>query len=197
MNRSFLASLTAFAIAGTALALDLTPHYVTTVVDGIPIRRPCFVDGDKKYAVTVDGETQLTGYEGSAIFNFSKFPRAVMRLAPSPLKPEIAFEGEPLERYRAAAFGSLLNGAEAPVLESEMSNVLPINQWTSQRFTFAYRFTGAPMRESVTFLNLDGKQQIVLQIRAREADFATVAARAEDIIRRWHEVVPGTESAGN
>ena len=197
MKLAFLTPLAAVICAGTAAALDLTPHYVTTQVEGPPVRRPCFVDGDKKFAVTVDSETELTGYDGSAIFNFTKFPRAVMRLGQSPLKPSAVFEGQTLDRYRAAAAQLLLQGAEQPVLESEVTNVLPINHWTSHRFVFVYKFTGAPMRESVTFLNFDEKQQIVMQIRSRDADFAKITARAEDIIRRWHEVDPAAEVAGN
>ena len=189
--------LAGVAFAGVTSAIDLTPSFVTTVVDGIPIRRPCFADGDKRYAVTVDGETELTGYEGAALFNFSKFPRAVMRLGPSPLKPDIVFSGEVLERYRKVAAQLLLKGAEQIRLESETADVLLINDWVTYRMVFTYTFTGAPMRESVTFLNFDQKQQIVLQIRSREADFVAVTARGEDIIRRWHEVIPGTEASGN
>jgi hypothetical protein len=197
MNRALLTTLIALTVTGTAPAIDLTPSFVTTVVDGIPIRRPCFVDGDKRYAVTVDRETELTGYDGAALFNFKKFPRAVMRLGQSPLKPDNVFSGEALERYRAVAVQLILKGAEEVTLESGAADVLPINHWTSQRFVFAYKFTGAAMRESVTFLNLDPKQQVVVQIRARESDFAIITARGEDIIRRWHMIEPGTEAAGN
>ena len=187
-------SLISLGLAASATAIDLTPQIVTLVVGDYAVRRACFADGDKKYAVTVDSETELTGSGGTALFNFSKFPRAVMRLAPSPLKPQIVFAGETLERYRATL---LLQGAEPPVLEKEDADVLPVNQWTSRRFTFAYNFLGAPMRESVTFLNLDRKQQIVMQTRARQADFALISARGDDILRRWHDFRPEEATEGN
>lgn len=197
MKHPAVLSLVSLGFAASTAAIDLTPQIITLAVGDYTVRRACFVDGDKKYAVTVDSETELTGYGGAAVFNFTKFPRAVMRLAPSPLKPGIVFEGENLERYRAAALGLLLPGAEQPVLEKEDVDVLPVNQWTSRRFTFAYNFMGAPMRESVTFLNLDGKQQIVMQTRARQADFATVTARGDDILRRWHDFRPEEAAEGN
>lgn len=197
MKRPAILSLVSLGLAASTAAIDLTPQIVNVVVGDYAVRRACFVDGDKKYAVTVDSETELTGYGGAAVFNFSKFPRAVMRLAQSPLKPEIVFEGETLDRYRAAAARLLLQGAEQPVLEKEDADVLPVNHWTSRRFTFAYNFMGAQMRESVTFLNLDGKQQIVMQTRAREADFAAVAARGDDILRRWHDFRPEEATEGN
>jgi hypothetical protein len=53
------------------------------------------------------------------------------------------------------------------------------------------------MRETITFLNLEPKKQIVFQIRSTEANFAVVAGRGEDIMRRWHEVLPGSTVAGN
>ncbi len=197
MNRVFIATLASLALAGTVLAIDLTPRFITTHVDGVPIRRPYFSDRDKKFAVTIDQETELREYEGSASFNFSKFPRAVMRLRPSPLKTEIIFDELNLPRYRRAALGLLMQGAEKSVIELEQANVMPINDWQSHRFVITYEVAGSKMRESVMFLNLDPQQQIVVQIRARETDFAMVAARSEDILRRWHEVAPGAEFAGN
>jgi hypothetical protein len=197
MNRPFITLLATLSAVGAATAIDLTPRYATTDADGISISRPYFADGDKRYAVTVDSETQLVAFDNSTVFNFTKFPHAVMRLRQSPLKAETPFDGEGLASYREAATRMLLNGAENPVIESETSNVMPINHWTSRRFTFTYGFLGAQMRETVTFLNLDAKQQVVFQIRADKASFPTVSARAEDIIRRWHLLVPGADAAGN
>jgi len=197
MKHLVLSSFLLLGLAARAAALDLTPQIVTTLVGDYEVRRACFLDGSKKYAVTLDGETELTGHSGTAIFNFSKFPRAVMRVTHSPLKPEVVFEGETLDEYRTAATGLLPRGAEQPVLEKEDADVLPVNQWTSRRFTFVYRFIGTAMRESVTFLNFDGKQQLVLQTRALAADFAAVSARADDIIRRWHEFRPQEAVEGN
>ncbi|MCE9610732.1 MAG: hypothetical protein K8R23_11110 [Chthoniobacter sp.] len=197
MKQLALCSCLLLGLTAGAAALDLTPHVVTTLVGDYEVRRVCFLDGEKKYAVTLDGETELTGHSGAAIFNFTKFPRAVMRVTPSPLKPEVGFEGETLDQYRTAATELLLRGAEQPVLEKEDADVLPVNHWTSRRFTFVYRFVGTAMRESVTFLNFDGKQQFVLQTRALEKDFAAVAARADDIFRRWHEFRPQEAVEGN
>lgn len=120
-----------------------------------------------------------------------------MRLRLSPLQPEIPFDELNLERYRKAALVLLVTGAEKVVVESEQADVLPINDWQSHRFVLTYEIAGNAMRESVMFLNLDPQKQIIVQIRAREPEFSIVATRAEDILRRWHEVVPGAEVAGN
>ncbi len=197
MTRIFTAALTSFALAGTTLAIDLTPRYIITHTDGVPVRRPYFAAGDKKFAVTIDAETELREYEGSAIFNFLKFPRAVMRLRASPLQAEVPFDEFNLGRYRKAALGLILPGAEKAVIELEQPNAMPINDWQSHRFVITYEVAGSPMRESVMFLNLERQKQIVVQVRARDADFIMVAARSEDILRRWHEVTPGSEVAGN
>lgn len=192
-NALLLTSLASLVLTGIAAAIDFTPQFVTTALDGPPVRRPCFVDGKKKFAVTVDAETELTGADGAALFNFTKFSRAVMRLGPSTLKPEINFSVDNIERYRSAAAALLLQGAQQVTLESETANVLPVNNWTSQRFTFTYTFTSIPMRESVTFLNLDDKTQAVMQTRTTAETFAVITARSDDIIRRWHEVTEDSE----
>ncbi|MDB6175224.1 MAG: hypothetical protein JWL59_4535 [Chthoniobacteraceae bacterium] len=197
MDRLVLTAVFSLLLHGAASAIDLTLRYVTTYTDGIPVRRPCFIDGDKKYAVTLDSQTELVAAEGSTLFNFTKFPRALMQLRQSPMKADVTFEPLNLPRYRAAALQLLPQGAQNPVLIAEASNVLPVNKWISQRLTFSYESGGSPMCESVLFLNLDPATQIVVQIRAGAPDFPTVTARGDDIIRRWHEVLPEAERSAN
>jgi hypothetical protein len=197
MIRAIAFTAISFAFTGAVCAIDLAPKFTVTNVDGVPIRRPYFVDGEKKFAVTTDHETELREYEGSASFGFTKFPRAVMRLRPSPLTADIPFDDLNLPRYRQSISSFLMPESEKVAIESEQRDVLPINDWQSHRFVVRYELAGTPMRESITFLNLSPQQQIVVQIRAGDTDFTTVTARSEDILRRWHEIVPGTEVAGN
>ena len=72
-----------------AFALDLSPQFITTLEDGMTYRRPYFSDGDKKYTVSLDTETELTACEDGALFRFVKFSRADMRLRPSPLSVDL------------------------------------------------------------------------------------------------------------
>ncbi|MDB6175220.1 MAG: hypothetical protein JWL59_4531 [Chthoniobacteraceae bacterium] len=192
--RFFVAACTFEAAAS---AIDLTPRYVTTASDGVRSRHPCFLDGNKKYAVTLDSETELLPGEGAAIFNFTKFRRAVMKLTQSPLKPSLGSDLVDLALYRKTAERLLPDGAIHPVIVSEDSEVLPINRWRSKQLVFDYEFAGAQMRESVIFLELNPTSQIIVQIRAGEADFTTVSSRGLSIIRRWHEVTPDLEHGGN
>ncbi|MES2572158.1 MAG: hypothetical protein V4710_19135 [Verrucomicrobiota bacterium] len=197
MTRFLLSGIAALLLPGVASAIDLTLRYVTTYTDGIPVRRPCFIDGDKKYAVTLDSQTELVAAEGSTLFHFTKFPRALMHLRPSPMKASIAFDPVSLPQYRAAALQLLPRELQNPLVVAEETNVLPINDWKTRRITFTYEVGGNAVRESVLFLNLEPAQQIVVQVRAGESDFALISARAEDILRRWHEVLPEAEQAQN
>lgn len=197
MKSSFILALLCTTLAHAAVAIDLSPRFMVTDGDGIKIRRPYFADGDRKFAITIDRETELLDYEGSALFNFRGYARAAMRLRPSPLEATLPFDALNVARYREAALAMLIQGAEKAVIENELTNVLPINEWQSLRFIVTYELTGSKMRETITFLNLESQKQIVFQIRAKESDFAVVAARGEDIMRRWHEVLPGSEVAGN
>ena len=171
-----------------ALALDLSPRFVSTIADGVVIRRPYFVDGDKKYAVTLNMETELTPFEDGALFRFVKLSHAEMRLRPSPMSVELKFDPENQEKYEEAARKLLPPDAEGVVLDQVTQNPLPINGWSGVRFTFHYRIPTGEVRESITFLNIMPTEQVVIQTGSMAKDFPDVSDRAFDIIRRWHEV---------
>ena len=181
------------AITATA-ELDLKPHYAN--VGGL-VRRAYFADGNKQYAVTIDSETQLSEADNGALFRFTNVPQASMLLRPTPLAKLLPFDAESLPAYLKAAQALLPAGAEDVVLEAQKENVLPVNRWHSYRFVFSYHIAASQLRESITFLNLDERQQVVIKTGSRQAAFDAIAARADDIIRRWHEVLPGDEKGEN
>ena len=193
-------SLLAVCCAGLALparATDLVPHYISTVTDGVAIRRPYFADGGKKYGVKIDSETKLTAFEGGALFRFDKFPEATMRLRSSPISAPGAFGPETLEHYQQVAQTLLPAGAEEVALAESVLNPLPINGWQSYRVTCSYRVANETRRQSVIFLNLKPTEQILVQTDSAERSFNEVSARVFNIIRRWHEIVPEDEQPYN
>ena len=197
MKAPYLFLLCIASLVRPAGAIDLVPRYVSTMNDGVVSQRPYFADGDKKYAVKLDSETKLTESEGGASFRFDKFPGAMLRLRQSPIPAQVAFAPESLERYQQAARALLSGGAEDIVFLESTPNPLPINNWQSYRFTFSYHVAGETRRQSVTFLDLNPTEQIVIQTASSERNFAEISARAYNIIRRWHEVVPAEETPFN
>lgn len=192
MRAFLLASLALGASIPACLAeLDLIPKRMS--IGGGLADRAYFTDGSQKFAVTLDAETQVSEEDGGAVFRFANLARSSFHLAKSPLSPAYAFTPENRPAYFKAASGMIARSAEGVTLTAEVENPFPINGWTSRRFQFSYVLTGARFIESVTFLNLDSKQQIVIRAVAPEKDFPVVAARADDIFRRWHEVLPGDE----
>lgn len=177
--------------------LDLMPRFTSVVADGIVVRRPYFADGAKRFTVKVDSETEIAELEGSAIFRFKNVTHASTRLRPSPLKPADAFDAENLKRYQAAARGMLPAFAEEVRMEGETADVYPIRDWTSYQFAFTYRLGQDLMRESITFLNIAPAQQIVVQVGAKEANFADIASRSFNIVRRWHQLDPSEQQGIN
>src|SRR5258708_1486581 len=117
-----------------AFALDLSPQFITTMSDGVAIRRPYFSDGEKKYSVTLNIETELIPYEDGALFRFMKRKQAEMRLRPSAFSVETKFGPDTLERYEQGARKLLPPGARDIVLEQQTPNPLSINGWQSHRF---------------------------------------------------------------
>ena len=174
--------------------LDLRPHYFKA---GGIIGRAYFADGEKKYAVTLDPETQLSEAENGALFRFVNVPQASMLLRKTPLAKVLPFDAASLPEYLKAAQALLPRLAVEATLDAQAANVLPINKWRTYRFVFSYQIAGSQVKESITFLNLDDGQQIVVQTGSRKNAFDGIASRADDIIRRWHEMLPGSENELN
>ena len=174
--------------------LDITPHYYKA---GGIIGRAYFKDGDKKYAVTLDSETQLSEANGGTLFRFTNVPQASMLLRHTPLPKVLPFDAASLPEYLKAAQALLPRLAEEVTLDEQAANVLPINKWRTYRFVFSYLIAGSQLKESITFLNLDDGQQILVQTSSRLSFFKAISERADDVIRRWHEMLPGSENELN
>ncbi len=193
MKALHLSALLCTGLTLSAGAIDLTPHYISHMTEGVVVRRPYFADGGKKYGIKLDAETSLTAYEGGAMFRFEKFPEATMRLRSSTVPAQTGFAPETFELYRQAALALLPPGVTAVEIIGNEADAYPINGWSSLRLTFSYRANNFVRRQSVTFLNLKPNEQIVIQTAASENNFEEVTARAFNIIRRWHEIVPEEE----
>ena len=120
-----------------------------------------------------------------------------MLLRNTPLPKVLPFDSASLPAYLKAAKALLPAGAEDTILEAQGADPLPINGWRSYRFAISYTIANTQMRDCLTFLNVSGGQQIVVQTSARLNFFKAIVARADDIIRRWHEVLPGSENEVN
>jgi hypothetical protein len=177
-----------FLGAVQASALDLTPRFVTTLSDGVSIRRPFFADGARKYALTLNMETALEPYEDGALFRFVTLREAAMRLRPSPFRVDTRFGPESLNLYRETARKLLPPTSTQVELEAVVDNPMPINGWESLRFVFKHRTHTGEWGESITFLNITPEKQVIVQVHAPAPDFVQASERAWDILRRWHEL---------
>lgn len=179
-----------------ASTVDLTPRYLDTKIDGFAARRLYFMEATKKIGISLDMETTVAATSAGVVFKFTMLPDTSFRIGTSPLTPEESMtDPEGLARYRAAANNFVPAGAtDAKILE-EVTNPLPINSWRSQRFVLSYRAGANVTNMSVTFLNVNPESQLVLVTTASPRSFADAADRSFQIIRSWHEVLPGDELA--
>ncbi len=193
-RKSFIAPVFSFLAATSAFAgpVDLTPHTETRVFNGVVSRRTYFTDGAVKFGVHTDRDADVSPSEGGATFRFKQIPQASVQLRTSPLPAKTGFTPEALARYRDAALGLIPPGAEE-VSQEQVLEPLPINDWHSCRFIISYRTPMGLMRESFTFVNITGDQQILLRAGARQQDWDGVAARADKLISRWHVILPSEE----
>ena len=180
-------------LAVTAQAIDFTPRFMMESADGIVLKRPYFADGEKKYGIKLYGDTDLIQQGDAALFKFNKLMYGTMLWRPSLFTPAIPFDAVNLPNYTAAALQYLPKGSAGAKVEGEEENVYPINHWICHRYTISYTFYGYPMKDTVTFLNLNDKEQFVIQVSSRNQDFNEIAARSWDIIRSWHEMEPRLE----
>ena len=193
LTRPCIALLLGLTLSAKA-QLDLRPH--TLSEDGL-VPRAYFADGKKIYAVTIDSETQLSEAENGTLFRFINVPQATMLVRPSPFANILPFDSKSLPVYLKAAKALLPGNSEDTILEAQTPDPLPINGWRSYRFVVTYTIANSQMQDSFTFLNLPGGQQILVQTSARLNFFKAISARADDIIRRWHEVSPDSENELN
>jgi len=176
-----------------APAVDLTPRYIDTFIDGVANRRLYFADGEKKIGVRVNQETKVEPGAGGVVFRFTKVPGATFLIKPSPMTGDQPFDGIALERYREAARRLLPPGVKDVKALEEVVDPLPINRWTGRRFVYSCEAVDAILAISVTFLNLNAEDQLVLVTTASERNFAEAAERSFQIIRTWQELLPGDE----
>jgi hypothetical protein len=177
------------------LAIDLTPRYIDTFTDGVQFRRLFFADGDTKIGLSVDRETKVESGRGGVIFRFIKFEDASLLVKHSPLTPDQPFNDLSLDRYREAAHRMLPPGTRGVKTLEETPEPIAINHWHSYRILLACEAEGRPMMQSVTFLNLNNEEQLVLVTSAHSQDFPEAAARSWRTFRTWQPLLPGDELA--
>lgn len=199
MKKSIPGALIAlFLLAAQASSdLVLTPRLVTLDYGGVPVKRAYFMDGEKKFAVTMDTTTELSAHGDGAIFRFTRIPLATVELHHSPLKPGGGFNETNITQYAKAARQFLAPNAEVWPEEPVVLDPLPINRWKTCRFNFFYHVGGSPIRADVTFIDLNDKEQIVVVTGGSANTYAAVRSRSDDLIRRWHEVTPVIEAGIN
>jgi hypothetical protein len=177
----------------SAAAIDLTPRYIDTFIDGIVSRRLYFSDGEKKIGISLDHETTVEPGGGGVIFRFTKVPDASFLIKSSPMTPDQPFEGIALDRYREAARRLLPPGAKEVKALDEVDNTLPINRWTSRRFSYTFESGDTVMAMSITFLNLNKEDQLILVTSSTEKNFNEASERSFQIIRTWQPLMPKDE----
>lgn len=199
MKTTPLTASIAFLLLASQISasLVLTPQMVTIDFGGVPVRRAYFVDGDRKFAVTMDNETELTSHGGGALFRFSKIPLATVELRRSPIQAGTPFSQANITDYAKTARQFLASTAEVWPEEPVVFDPLPINGWKTCRFNFLYHVGGSPVRADVTFIDLNAQDQIVVITGATAGSYPLVRSRSDDIIRRWHEVTPEEERGVN
>lgn len=189
--------LSLVAVTAVRADIDLTPRLRATAFGDANNGWVQFIDGDIKWAVALDSDAQISAGEGGAVLRFGNIPKATVAIKRSSLAPKVAFDAEGLVHYQKAAVQMLPPGIMNLVQDETVADAESINKGRSYRFTFTYDIAGEKMRESIIFLNLDERQQIVVHTGAYLKDFEATAARATSFIRGWHKTSKAEEQGIN
>ncbi len=173
-------------------ALDLTPHAVTSTINNIRVNRYYFDDAGKRMAFRVDNNTTVKGAATSASFKFTDVKNAEMQIAKSPKNPEVLFSGKELEAYRNEARALLPANATDVQVDRENADAVAINGWTSYQFIFNYKLFGFAYRSSVTYLNYNKSEQLIIGVSAPASDFDTSYLRSYQVLNSLSELRAGT-----
>ena len=176
-------------------ALDLTPHPLSTAYNSLRANRYFFDDAGKSMGFRIDNNMTVKGTSSSVAFKFNDLRNADMQIKKSPRKPETQFVGEDLEGYRKDGRAALPEGVTDVQLEREIAAAIPINGWTSYQFVFSYKLLGVNYHRSVTFLNYNKLEQLVIDVGAPDAAFELVSLRGYQVLNSLSELQ--TESAGS
>ena len=176
-----------------ASALDLTPRWTETAIDGVSKRQLYFADGARKFMLSIDRETEVDARFGGASFRFPKLPDVDFIVIPSRFKPSDEFDQTKLVQYREAARALLPARAHDAETTSEKANPIPINDWKSFRVRFRFSMDARAYAQEVTFLNVNERDQIVVVTSAPEREWNEAGERSWQILRSWQEMLPGDE----
>jgi hypothetical protein len=194
MKPTLCAILAAVLLPQVAPAgIDLTPRFIDSFGEGVTFHRLYFADGSKKFVLSLNRETEVTPDSGGTLFRFPKVPEASFLVMRSRLSTDDKFEGAALERYRESAKRLLPVQARGSAIREETPDPFPINDWKSYRIVLTYEVGALRHAQSVTFLNLNETDQIVLITSAPEKDFEEAAHRSYQIFRTWQEMLPGDD----
>jgi hypothetical protein len=186
------AILLAGAISSEVYALDLTPHEIAVSSTGPPIKRYFFEDASKRVTFRMDNQMAVSGTSETAAFRFNDLKSAGMTLSKSSLKPEMRFDKNNLDPYRSVARGFVPQNATGTQLESERTDAVAINGWTSHQFIFSYTLFGFPYRRSVTFINYSEREQLIFGISATAVDYERTYMRGYRVLNSLSDLVPGS-----
>jgi hypothetical protein len=182
MKKSIAVALCLGTIPSSIFALDLTPHEIAASKDGSPVQRFFFQDESKRMSFRIDNKMAVSGANDSAVFRFNDIKNAGVKLSKSRTNPEVLFDEKNLESYRAITRTFLPSEAKDPQIEDEKPAAIAINGWNSYQFVLTYKLFGFPYRRSITFLNYNGKEQLIFDVSAPESDYQKVYARGYKIL---------------
>ncbi len=179
--------------------INWTPHLDTIFAEGTSVSTMYFSDGEKKYAILLDGETKVKSVDGAAKLIFLKPTSSVFKIRPPISVVALPVAPDQVTEYRKSAQAYAPKDVVAFSDFEETSNIYRFTGSKSYRVQFSYAHFGQRIRHSVTFLTFASGQQVVFDISSYEKDIPIATLRADQMILTWcvWDATPKVKACGN
>ncbi len=182
MKKFAIVLFAAFALTGSAFAIDFNPRQVEVDHHGPPLHKYFFREGPTRLVFRIDSNMSVSGGSTEASFRFEDLKNSSMKLTASSLSPQAPFDQKNQELYRNAARAFIPVEATDVKMEEEKPNTIVINGWSSEQITFSYKMFGFPYQRSITFINYSPTEQWIFDVTAPNADFEKTYRRSYQVL---------------
>ena len=180
-----LAILPSLILAGTAVALDLTPRFGERELEAFNVPIVRFADGERAVSFRPPAAWKVSGLATELNLVPPDRPDAIVKLQVFPRKPVASDSGELDEDLKAWAKGLLPKDASDVVFISECESPFTLRTLSSHEFVFTFVQRGLKLTKSVAVVDLGEQQRFALSIATRPDDFEAIHREAISSMFSW------------
>lgn len=172
-------------VSSAAFALDLTPQIDTRDLEGVSVPVVRFFDGSRKVIYQPPAGWRITGEAKEVKFIPGERADANARLQLLTRQPEMG-DLKSLEELEEWVVTLLPADAENIVLQREVESAFTLDTRPSHEYVFTFQRNNLGFTKSITVVDLDDEQRLLLLVTARDDDFKALREEMIASMFSWH-----------